>query len=200
MKGVVKTRRPRKFGGGRSPRYDARREERGTTGACARSWSDAAAAAALQGLQDCSKSTHRKITCVVGEVLSDAAERERFVQGLALSPFDKNNTRAVLETHASRWDAGASAQQHKQRAKALLKPLYERRTACGEMEALMLTRVTAGGGTFAKWLSRDPTADRLRDIARGARTLEGLARWPLWCPRRRRSSPARRTSTASSGA
>ena len=84
-------------------------------GACARSWSDAAAAAVLQELQDCSKDTHRLITCVVEEVLTDAAARERLVQGLALSTFDKGNARAVLETHVGRWDAAASAQRRKQR-------------------------------------------------------------------------------------
>ena len=124
----MKTSRPRKFGGGRSVRYDARREERGTAGSCARSWSDAAAAAVLQELQNMSKSTHRIITCVVGEVLSDAAARARFVQGLALSPFDKDNARAVLGTHAGRWDDAANPKQQKQRAKALLKPLYARQT------------------------------------------------------------------------
>ena len=59
----------------------------------------------MQELQDCSKDTHRLITCVVEEVLTDAAARERLVQGLALSAFDKGNARAVLETHAGRWDA-----------------------------------------------------------------------------------------------
>ena len=47
-------RKPRKFAGNRSPRYDARRQARGVTDVLAPSWSDAGAAAVLASLQKAS--------------------------------------------------------------------------------------------------------------------------------------------------
>ena len=74
--------RPRAVGGGRSPRYAARRAGRPDTMQYAPEWSDAAAAAVLQALQ---ADGDRKVRASALKVLESPRELEAFAARLPLT-------------------------------------------------------------------------------------------------------------------
>ena len=153
--------RPRRYGGTRSPRYAARRAERGTVVAYAPSWSDAGATTVLEALHTrCSGPG--EITAVTKELLTgSSAQLRAFAQSLPLSQFDKQHALEILEINAERC-AGKGEAEAKKQARAFLKPLRARRAAHGEMKALELPKAELCGRTLLGWLSQRPEGDRLR--------------------------------------
>ena len=95
---AAQKRKPRKFAGTRSPRYDARRQARGVTTALAPSWNDASAAAVLAGLQQAGKDGSGGLLGAAQAMLkSSAAARRGFVRSLGLSPCERDNACAIIE-------------------------------------------------------------------------------------------------------
>ena len=71
---------PRRVGGGRSDRHDARNASQGYSRANAPEWSDAAAVAVLTALHSCARDAGRGIVAQVKRVLSEKEEAERMVK------------------------------------------------------------------------------------------------------------------------
>ena len=61
----------------------------------------------------------------------------------------------------------------------MLKPLRERAAKLQTVAALEVPAAAAGPRTFHAWLALEPARERLRDIHRGRRILDGLRRWPI---------------------
>ena len=171
--------RPRAVGGGRSTRYEKRRTVRGGGRAYAPEWSDAAAAAVMQALQEESASP-RKIATFCDTWLTDRGAHATFVAGLRLSPTDRSLAESVIAANAERAQNAANAEELRAVVKSFLKPLRERRAARTEASKLAVVRpATAVPRTFHAWLSKKPEKERLRSIQKNTRILAGVKQWPL---------------------
>ena len=107
----------------------------------------------------------RRATCNLG--LHD--------RGLAVSTITGVHAARIREANAAHGEAKAKA-----RAKAMLKPLWERERGATKVVPLMPSPVIeTGPSTFHTWLAVDPTRERLRDIQKSQRILEGVKTWPL---------------------
>ena len=70
--------------------------------------------------------------------------------------------------------------------RGFLRPLRSRGRAGGEVRELEVERVSGAAEpeSFHAWLSPQPALERMRDIRRNARILEGIGSWPLaWLDR-----------------
>jgi len=80
--------------------------------------------------------------------------------------------------------AAGDNKQALQKAKAFLKPLYARRHARGEIKQLRVPPATIGPASFKEWLGPGVQGEKLRDVAKSQRLLDGIGRWPLdWLDR-----------------
>ena len=87
------------MGGGRLRRYDRRAHRKAGARSYAPEWSDAAAAAVLSALQ-VKSSGNRKLSLFCDTWLPTADTDAAFVQGLRLSPADRDVTSSILAVHA----------------------------------------------------------------------------------------------------
>ena len=178
---------PRSVRGGRSERYEERRLARGTLAAKAPSWSDATAATVLQILEDASematgskKLAKKKVarmlasaegvrllsSCVSGELV--LADRE--LVGAIVQKAHQEVVKCYAEDDEKRAE---------KRAHSFLKPLYERRAARGVVEHLPVPHAAHGPASFHDWLGPGVQGEKLRDVEKSKRMLEGVSRWPL---------------------
>ena len=177
--GRTKCSAPRAVGGGRSPRYEQRRAERGVVGAYAPEWSDAAAAAVLGALQEKSAGP-RKVSAFCDTWLAESSTHAAFVAGLKISPADRLLATSVIGAAAAKAQNAGSAGELRKVVKNFLKPLRERRAARTAAGTLVVVRpATAGPRTFHAWLARKPEKERMRSIQKSRRILDGLKQWPL---------------------
>ena len=96
-----------------------------------------------------------------------------------LSAQDKRLALEILAMHAEAISRASGRAAQLAAARSLLKPLQRRRAARTAARPLEVEVSSGEPGTFHAWLSRDPTKERLRDIANSARIIEGISRWPL---------------------
>ena len=147
-------------------------------------WSDAAAAAVLQALEQ-SSSGPRKVSAFCDTWLTHADGDEAFLRGLRLSPADRGVTADILAFHAVKARACTDSGALRKVVKSFLKPLRERREARTVVKALVVTKATTGPETFHSWLSAPTAQDRQRDISTCKRILKGIKKWPLSWMRKR---------------
>ena len=170
---------PRRVGGGRSDRHDARNASQGYSRANAPEWSDAAAAAVLTALHSCARDAGRGIVAQVKRVLSETEEAERMVKGLKLSEHDRSTARAVMQFHALKMGEQQAEGWQTKKARAFLKPLRERRATHVQPDELEVEFASEGPVSFHSWLSEKPETERLRDVRKSKRIVAGLRGWPL---------------------
>ena len=170
---------PRRVGGGRSDRHDARNASQGRSRANAPEWSDAAAAAVLTALHSCARDAGRGIVAQVKRVLSETEEAERMVKGLKLSEHDRSTARAVMQFHALKMGEQQAEGWQTKKARAFLKPLRERRATHVQPDELEVEFASEGPVSFHSWLSEKPETERLRDVRKSKRIVAGLRGWPL---------------------
>ena len=172
--------------GGRSGRYEERRAERGTKGQYIEAWSDDAARAVLAGLH----AESEEMQCSIGECTEAVLGSEESV-GQFINTHCKRLPRAGRELARSIMLANRQKidlcrrRGDKRGAKAkmqgFLRPLRSRGQAGREVRSLEVERVSGAAGpeSFHAWLSPQPAQERMRDIQKNARILEGIGRWPL---------------------
>ena len=99
---TAKDKRPRALGGGRSARYESRREARNADRAYAPGWSDAAAAVVLEQLHAGSTMCGQKIVQYTRTVLTDPARAAEWEDRIAvhLSPADRKLVASIVRVHA----------------------------------------------------------------------------------------------------
>ena len=170
---------PRRVGGGRSDRHDARNASQGRSCTYAPEWSDAAARAVLTALHMCARAAGTGIVAQVKRVLGDDAEVERLAKGLKLSEHDRVTARAIMRFHAVKLGEQQAEGWQTKRARAFLKPLRERRATHVQPEELEVEFTSEGPVSFHSWLAEKPETERLRDIRKSKRIVAGLRGWPL---------------------
>ena len=146
---------PRAVGGGRSPRYEARRHARGGVRRYAPEWSDAAAAALLSHLE---AESQGKVAAYVGNWLTRPDWQEKAVKVLKLSPADRDLTTKILAFYRAR--VRTEEGRLHSIAKVFLKPLRERKAYRGSLRQLVVEPAGDGPPSFHAWLSQDPTSER----------------------------------------
>ena len=178
---------PRSVRGGRSDRYEARREARGTQRSWAPSWSDATASAVMQMLEDASEmatgSKELKRQKVTG-VLASARGTRLLVScaSTVLVPADKALVATIVQHHHNLVAKCCAEGDHAaalKRTKAFLKPLYARKRARAEIKPLRVPPAPTGPNSFHEWLGPGVQGEKLRDISKSERILGGLVTWPL---------------------
>ena len=165
---------PRRVGGGRSDRHDARNASQGYSRANAPEWSDAAAGAVLTALHSCARDAGRGIVAQVKRVLSEKEEAERMVKGLKLSEHDRSTARAIMQFHALRLGEQQAEGWQTKKARAFLKPLRERRATHVQPDELEVEFASEGPVSFHSWLSEKPETERLRDVRKSKHIVVGL--------------------------
>ena len=171
--------RPRSISGGYSPRYERRRELRGSDAAYAPGWNDASARAVMNALQ---AKGSRKITAAAKEALLDDAAARRLLKEIKrhVTASDVELVRSILAFHADLVrPLAAQGTDCRAKLKSFLKPLYDRRVARSKLVPLEVEPAESGPATFHEWLSSDLRRDRQRDISRCKRILKGVKTWPL---------------------
>ena len=139
---MQKAARPRRYAGGRSERYDARRRERGATRAIAPGWSDVAAAAVLAGIE--ARGGGR--SAAMG-LLESSSKCQELLCSLELSSAEKAAAQEIMDLHVERYAQAESLAQRQAVAKGFLKPLRERQAAQGRAKALALPEEEVGART-----------------------------------------------------
>ena len=169
--------RPRKVCGGRSPRYEGRRtRERTNSRQNAAEWSDAAAQAVLSAIHTGSAAAGQVLKTYVISLLTTPGGVEQFVAGLPVTQAQRALAATILATHAARMGEATDVEMQRRRARALLKPLRDRRAQGTPMGKLEVPPTQGALGTFHKWLSPDPSKDRKRDIRKSKRIVQGISR------------------------
>ena len=144
---------PRRVGGGRSDRHDARNVSQGRSCTYAPEWSDAAALAVLTALHSCARAAGTGIVAQVKRVLGDDAEVERLAKGLKLSEHDRSTVRAIMRFHAVKLGEQQAEGWQTKKARAFLKPLRERRATHVQPEELDVEFASEGPVSFQRLLS-----------------------------------------------
>ena len=116
------------------------------------------------------------------------ARAERQVEACWLLPTaDAETAAAVLGFYEGKVLAMVAAKKlHKalQAATSCYEVMRTRKRSQGAARQLVLDELQQPKGTFHKWLAAEPEKERLRPIARSARIVNGLRRWPLrWLTR-----------------
>ena len=96
-------------------------------------------------------------------LLQTPGELNTFVGGLKASQAGRELAATILATHAARMAKADTLDLQRRKARAVLKPLWDRRSGTKGMTPLVLPRAKGALGTFHKWLSPDPRKDRRRD-------------------------------------
>jgi hypothetical protein len=174
--------RPRSVGGGRSSRYEERRAAQhggrsSSSSSYAPEWSDAAAIAVMQQLQEGRRAAGERISAHVRRVLRSRASVNAVVAATKLVAHDKDTARAIMQLHMDRLH-GSDATSMQSKVDAFLKPLRER-TRIRKVYKLHVDGAAHGSQTFHSWLSKNWDQDRLRDIGRSKRITKGISAWPL---------------------
>ena len=178
---------PRSVRGGRSERYEERRLARGTVAAKAPSWSDATAAAVLQVLEDASEMAtgSKKLAKKKVARMLASAEGVRLLSSCVSGELvlaDRELVGAIVQkAHQGMLKCYAEGDEKKaeKRAHSFLKPLYERRAARGVVEHLPVPHAAQGPASFHDWLGPGVQGEKLRDVEKSKRMLEGVSCWPL---------------------
>ena len=162
---------PRRVGGGRSDRHDARHASQGRSCTYAPEWSDAAARAVLTALHICARAAGTGIVAQVKRVLGDDAEVERLAKGLKLSEHDRSTARAIMRFHAVKLGEQQAEGWQTKKARAFLKPLRERRATHVQPDELEVEFTSEGPVSFHSWLAEKPETERL---TRGRKKCEKM--------------------------
>ena len=124
--------RPRTVGGGRSSRYEERRAAQhggrsSSSSSYAPEWSDAAAIAVMQQLQEGRRAAGERISAHVRRVLGSRVSINAVVAATKLVAHDKDAAREIMQLHMDRLHrSDATSMQGK--VDAFLKPLQLRHT------------------------------------------------------------------------
>ena len=169
---------PRAVGGGRSKRYGSRRAARASERAYAAEWSDAAAHAVLDQIHTDTIAAGTRITAYTMELLCGGT-LEKWIRQLRLSSHDRHVAAQVMCAHAARVTGANGEVERKARVRSFLKPLRDRHAARGTARRLVIEPAARGPASFRAWLAKDASAERLRDISKNRRILQGLQEWPL---------------------
>ena len=174
---------------GRSCCYEARRAARGSTAQRAPRWSDAALDATVEAMEAREVLVDGRGAASLLVLLKDEAELGELLDevGSALPVADARTAAAVLGFYEGKVLAAVAAKKLKkalQAATTCYEVLRTRKRRKGTVRPLVLDELQQPKGTFHKWLAEEPETERLRPIARSARIVNGLRRWPLrWLAR-----------------
>ena len=150
--------------------------ERSTAGRNAAEWSDAAAHAVLAAIKEGSAAEGQVLKTYVVTLLTTPGAVEQFVARLPLNQAHRALAATIMATHAARMDTATTVDEQRRRARALLKPLRDRRAMGAPMGHLEVPSEGGVVGTFHRWLSKDPKKDRCRDISKSKRIVQGISR------------------------
>ena len=116
----------------------------------------------------------------VKETLGTSASVRRFAYEACarLSPPDRSLTEEIMQAHRAKMHTAAAADREK-RARSFLKPLRGRKAARVGPRPLEPAPAPKGPPTFHAWLSGAPEKERMRDISKSQRPLQGISKWPL---------------------
>ena len=143
--------RPRKVCGGRSARYESRRaRERGGAGRNAAEWSDAVAPVVLDAIHEGSASEKMSLKDYIIWLLLTPWSLTSFTSRLKTGQSGRALAATILAKHAARMATAGSLHEQRCRARAVLKPLRDRRSSVTRLKALELPRATGPLGTFQK--------------------------------------------------
>ena len=155
-------------------------------------WSDAAAAAVLQTLQDANElaTGKREVPLKKTAVLLGSAEGTKSLAACAGRKVGATERQLILEivqrAHlrvARSWAVGDS-EEAERRTRSFLKPLRARRAMLGEMMPIAVPAATTGPMSFHRWLGRGVQGEKVRCTEKSKRMLKGVAQWPLaWLER-----------------
>ena len=193
MGGAPRACKPRMVRGGRSARYDARRSERGTVHTRAPEWSDAAAEAVLQTMEESNERVTGKkevpllkVARLLGSAegtrtLIDVASRR---VGAAERPVIQSIVHRAHQKVSRCWAAGAgdaeaAKKQAVRCARSFLKPLRSRRARSGAKRPISVPAAKSGPMSFHCWLGQGVQGEQVRDTCKSQRMLLGLSQWPL---------------------
>ena len=181
---------PRKIGGGRSDRYESRREERGVERQRTQEWSDAAASAALRALREAAVNAGKSLGRTLLLLVKSRDGWQRWVHrtGTHLCEYDRALATTLLEEKraiCSALIASGDGAKASRVLRSLKEVLRRRATACTRVTQMEVPTVTTETPpSFHSWLSSDPSKDKTRDIRKSKRIWDGLRRWPFaWLER-----------------
>ena len=165
--------------GGRSTSYEATSHN-----ARAPDWSEACSAVVWKMLTSRCQQTERgaeNIAAEVQKILQSKHTQARFVAECRgqLGAVDTRLLAAVLCYNGAKLGEAHCTRQETRVLRSFLKPLRDRAARRVAPSELKVEPVMGTIGTFHRWLSADPSADRSRDITRSRRIIRGLAQWPL---------------------
>ena len=179
------TRAPRSTTGGQSARYLERRAHRGSERKYAAGWNDAAACAVLEAMTaEYKRSSWRTMLEYVTDLLSDEEKVSDLVykRCTEITDADRDLAMEVLSHHmhlVQEEVADNNMEDAKKRSRACLKPMRDRKATRGEVKGLELPPAPQGRTTLRSWISKKPHKERLRDISKSQRIVQGIGRWPL---------------------
>ena len=173
------TTRPRSLTGGRSARYDRRREARNADRALAPAWTDAAAAVVLKGLHVANGDRPNHLVLTVLGVMRDDAALASFVHGcrLDLALPERELALAIMRSWQAKILSCDTEEKAKAKVRSFLKPLRARKAARVAFTPLDIPPADGPVQTLATWLSADVSQDRLRDISKSKRITQGIQKW-----------------------
>ena len=136
---------PRKVCGGRSPRFESRRAKgRSASRRNAAEWSDAMAQVVLKAVHEGSAERGLHLKDYVIWLLQTPGELNTFVGGLKASQAGRELAATILATHAARMAKVDTLDLQRRKARAVLKPLWDRRSGTKGMTPLVLPRAQGG--------------------------------------------------------
>jgi hypothetical protein len=135
----------------------------------------------LEALQECCKAVGAKIKEHTVWVLSSPDRVKDLVAsaGRGKDRIDRALAENIMLEHVRRMATVTSDTERKSKAKSFLKPLRDRACARTAVGALQVEPAEGGPATFHDWLAAEPKRERLRDIRKCRRILDGIGRWPL---------------------
>ena len=170
-----KPKAPRSTAGGRSGRYEKRRAD--SAKQYAPRWSDSTANAAWVALHELCATKCCTCEGMVEEMLSGKMAISKLTRkiGGRLSESERATVAAIMQHHKQAHEDG------KLLSKAMgscMKPLYERR-ATGTPTELAWEAPPITHKTLRTIIAKHPSLERLRDLQKSRRIVDGLGTWPL---------------------
>ena len=186
--------KPRTVRGGRSARYEVRRALRGPAAARAPEWSDAAAEAVLQTLEEANERVTgrkevplKKVTRLLGS--SEGARVLVKIAGGKVGAVERPLIEEIVQRahqkvarcllDGDKGEAEEANRKAEQLTRSFLKPLRARRALLGTMKPLTIPAAKTGPQSFHCWLGNGVQGEQVRPAEKSQRMLLGLSKWPM---------------------
>ena len=168
--------------GGRAANYVQRHAEGGHARTYAPRWTDAAVDAAAEHLRaGATASTANVMNRETAKVLASPAAVAAFVAKVrnTTTPHDAKVARVVLTHHQRLWARARGVVGKRRVVHACTEQVLRRTRRLQPSRPLEVTAAQEGHASFRELLAEQPQKERLRDITRCQRLLEGVAQWDL---------------------